>query len=225
MCEACGADYPKWQGQCSACGEWNQLKEFRLGSGRAASARHRGGYAGSESQVHRLADVDVSQAPRFSSGIAEFDRVLGGGVVPGSVSLIGGDPGAGKSTLLLQVAAAIGAIGGQDSTNGRVLYVTGEESLEQLAGRAKRLSLDAESLLVASEVIAERVAELVQSESPRLVIVDSIQVMRLEDVDGTPGSISQVRETAGMFTQSGTLIGSVTQEGLIRNTAHLGTNR
>lgn len=220
MCGACGADYPKWQGQCSACGEWNQLREVRLGVGRAAPARHRGGYAGSAGQVHRLGEVDLSQAPRFSSGIGEFDRVLGGGVVPGSVSLIGGDPGAGKSTLLLQVAAAIGKKVSQASAKGGVLYVTGEESLEQLAGRAKRLALEADSLLVASEVVAQRVAELIELESPRLVIVDSIQVMRLEDVDGTPGSISQVRETAALFTrlakQSDTafmLVGHVTKEG------------
>ena len=170
--------------------------------------------------MHRLGEVDLSQAPRFSSGIAEFDRVLGGGVVPGSVSLIGGDPGAGKSTLLLQVASAVGTQDSQDSAKGRVLYVTGEESLEQLAGRAKRLALDADALLVATEVVAERVTELVESESPRLVIVDSIQVMRLEDVDGTPGSVSQVRETAGLFTrlakQTDTafmLVGHVTKEG------------
>lgn len=219
MCEACGADYPKWQGQCSACGAWNQLREVRLGA-RTGSARRSGGYAGGFSQVHRLGEVDASQAPRFSSGISEFDRVLGSGVVPGSVSLIGGDPGAGKSTLLLQVAAAVGTRGSQESGKGRVLYVTGEESLEQLAGRAKRLALDADALLVASEVVSTRVAELIESESPRLVIVDSIQVMRLEDVDGTPGSISQVRESAALFTrlakQSNTafmLVGHVTKEG------------
>lgn len=215
MCDACGADYPKWQGQCSACGAWNQLKELRLG----ASARRGGGYAGGSSRVRRLGEVDVSAAPRFSSGMAEFDRVLGGGVVPGSVSLIGGDPGAGKSTLLLQVAAAVQKKG-EDAMIGRVLYVTGEESLEQLADRAKRLAVDADALLVASEVVAERVAELVESEAPRLVIVDSIQVMRLERIDGTPGSVSQVRETAALFTrlakQSDTafmLVGHVTKEG------------
>lgn len=221
MCGACGADYPKWQGQCSACGEWNQLREIRLGSSRSASkGRSLGGYAGSVSEARRLGEVDLAQAPRFTSGIAEFDRVLGGGVVPGSVSLIGGDPGAGKSTLLLQVAATVGTQGNEAAAKGRVLYVTGEESLEQLAGRAKRLGLNADSLLVASEVIAEQVLELVNRESPKLVIIDSVQVMRIEGIDGTPGSVSQVRETAALFTrhakESDTafmLVGHVTKEG------------
>ncbi len=221
MCEACGADYPKWQGQCSACGEWNQLREMRLGSGRSVSkGRSAGGYAGSLSEVRRLGEVDLEQAPKFTSGIVEFDRVLGGGVVPGSVTLIGGDPGAGKSTLLLQVAASVGTQSNHGVAKGPVLYVTGEESLEQLAGRAKRLQLNAESLLVASEVIAEQVLELVDREFPRLVIIDSVQVMRLEGIDGTPGSVSQVRETAALFTRHAKasdtafmLVGHVTKEG------------
>ena len=214
VCDACGADHPKWQGQCAACGEWNSLKEIRLGGGSAGKQAATGGYAGAAAEVRKLSQVDVSQAPRFASGIAEFDRVLGGGVVPGSVTLIGGDPGAGKSTLLLQVAVS------SSRERRKALYVTGEESLEQLATRAKRLDLDASELMVASEVVAEQVAGLVDTERPELVIVDSVQVMRLDAVEGTPGSVSQVRETAALFTrlakQSGTafmLVGHVTKEG------------
>jgi len=214
VCEACGADHPKWQGQCAVCGEWNCLKEIRLGSASAAQGAARIGYAGTAAEVRRLAEVDVSEAPRFAAGIAEFDRVLGGGVVPGSVSLIGGDPGAGKSTLLLQVAVSLCREGQS------VLYVTGEESLEQLAARAKRLGLNASELHVASEVVAEQVASLVERLKPKLVIIDSVQVMRLEAVEGTPGSVSQVRESAALFTtlakRSGTafmLVGHVTKEG------------
>ncbi|MCY4040999.1 MAG: DNA repair protein RadA [Gammaproteobacteria bacterium] len=214
VCEVCGAEHPKWQGQCAVCGEWNSLKEVRLGSVKGARGSARIGYAGSKAEVRKLSEVDISEAPRFASGIAEFDRVLGGGVVPGSVSLIGGDPGAGKSTLLLQVAVSL-------CREGRsVLYVTGEESLEQLAARAKRLELNADQLRVASEVVAERVASLIETLAAKLVIIDSVQVMRLESVEGTPGSVSQVREAAALFTalakRSSTafmLVGHVTKEG------------
>ncbi len=214
VCEACGADHPKWQGQCAVCGQWNQLKEVRLGGTLNTRRTARTGYAGAASEIRKLSEVDVSEAPRFPTGIAEFDRVLGGGVVPGSVSLIGGDPGAGKSTLLLQVAVVLGRNGHS------VLYVTGEESLEQLATRAKRLHLNADALHVASEVVVEQVASLIETLTPKLVIVDSVQVMRLEAIEGTPGSVSQVRESAALFTalakRSGTafmLVGHVTKEG------------
>ena len=214
VCESCGADHPKWQGQCAACGEWNCLREIRLGASIGKKSSASGGYAGAKMELRKLSEIDVGEAPRFATGIAEFDRVLGGGVVPGSVSLMGGDPGAGKSTLLLQVAASL------SQTGSRVMYVTGEESLEQLAARAGRLGVNAGELLVASEVVAEQVAALVDTEAPKLVIIDSVQVMRLEAIEGTPGSVSQVRETAALFTrlakQSGSafmLVGHVTKEG------------
>ncbi len=193
-----------------------------MGSGRATSGQRatKGGYAGEQSQVRRLADVDVSQSPRLSTGIGEFDRVLGGGVVPGSVNLIGGDPGAGKSTLLMQVAASLGKQQASETSQSAVLYVTGEESLEQLARRARRLGVDVGGLFVASEVVVEKVGDLVASNRPRLVIVDSIQVMRRDEIEGTPGSISQVRESAAFFTRLAKetqtafmLVGHVTKEG------------
>lgn len=198
------------------------MREVHLGAVRSGAGRRAtgGGYAGEKPQIRRLGEVDVTQAPRLATGIAEFDRVLGGGVVPGSVSLIGGDPGAGKSTLLLQVAASLANQAPRSQTRQPVLYVTGEESLEQLATRAKRLAVDVANLLVASEVVAERVGQLIESNQPRLVILDSVQVMRLEDIEATPGSVSQVRESAAYFTRLAKetntammLVGHVTKEG------------
>ena len=172
VCGDCGAEHNKWQGQCAACGEWNTLREFILpkASQAARVAQGPAGYAGDAPRSARLTEISTTGHERIPSGFAELDRVLGGGFVPGSVALMGGDPGAGKSTLLLQVSTTLGG-------DARVLYVSGEESLEQIAGRARRLELAADDLTVASEVTVERVAELVQSERPALVVVDSIQVM------------------------------------------------
>ena len=139
VCTECGADSPRWNGQCASCGEWNTIKEIRLA---LANEKHTvtTGYTGTRSEVKRLSDVNLSQAQRISSDISEFDRVLGGGIVQGSVVLIGGAPGAGKSTLLLQAIANIAA---RDIS---VLYVSGEESLQQIAERANRLKLPAENV-------------------------------------------------------------------------------
>ncbi len=171
------------------------------------------GFAGTASEVRRLAEVEPEEAARLATGFAELDRVLGGGLVAGSVVLIGGDPGAGKSTLLLQVCTRL-------AQAVEVLYVTGEESLQQLALRARRLGLPAERLSVASETRGEAIARLAEGLRPRVLVIDSIQVMQLEAVDSTPGSVSQVRETAAFFTrlakQTGTvvvLVGHVTKEG------------
>ncbi|HMY40885.1 MAG TPA: ATPase domain-containing protein, partial [Marinagarivorans sp.] len=132
VCNNCGAEFNKWQGQCSACGAWNSVQEIRLGTQPAAGRAV--GYAGSASQVQVLKDISLVDLPRFSSGMQEFDRVLGSGFVPGSVVLIGGNPGAGKSTLLLQTLCHL-------AQEAPALYVTGEESLQQVAMRAQRLSL------------------------------------------------------------------------------------
>ncbi|MEM8767118.1 MAG: DNA repair protein RadA [Pseudomonadota bacterium] len=209
VCSECGADYPKWQGQCLACHAWNTLKEVNIGP----ISEPRVGYAGTRSEVKRLAEVAAEEAPRIVTGFGELDRVLGGGLVPGSVVLIGGDPGAGKSTLLLQMCCQL-------AEQVETLYVTGEESLQQLALRASRLTLPMERLQVASETRAEAVAGLIDQSQPKIVILDSIQVMQLEAVDSTPGSVTQVRETAAFFTrlakQTGTvivLVGHVTKEG------------
>jgi len=141
VCDQCGADYPRWGGQCTSCGEWNTIKEVRLGSSTPSRSSKAGGYAGSRSEVTLLSDVNLTHAERISSGISEFDRVLGGGIVKGSVVLIGGAPGAGKSTILLQAIANIAERGV------KVLYVSGEESMQQIAERAYRLKLPAGNIM------------------------------------------------------------------------------
>jgi DNA repair protein RadA/Sms len=209
VCNECGAEHRQWQGQCLACKAWNSLSRISIGPVSEPAV----GYAGTSAEVRRLAEVATEEAPRIVTGFAELDRVLGGGLVPGSVVLIGGDPGAGKSTLLLQMCCRIAA-------GPQTLYVTGEESLQQLALRASRLALPMDALNVAAETRAEGIARLLESAAPRVVILDSIQVMQLESLDSTPGSVTQVRETAAFFTrlakQTGTvvvLVGHVTKEG------------
>lgn len=210
VCASCGAKHTQWQGRCAACGEWNSLSQLHLG---AAPSPKAGFAAAASATARKLSEVKAESADRLGTGFGELDRVLGGGLVAGSVVLIGGDPGAGKSTLLLQVCAAV-------SAEAPVLYVTGEESLEQLALRSERLRLPAGNLEAAAETRAEVVAGLIDQRKPRLVVLDSVQVMQLESVEGTPGSLSQVRETAAYFTRlaksSGAvvvLVGHVTKEG------------
>ena len=209
VCAECGAEHARWQGRCSACGEWNQLSPMRLGAAPPSAL----GYSGAQAEVQKLSEVKAAAARRLATGSSEFDRVLGGGFVPGSVVLMGGDPGAGKSTLLLQICAQLGA-------QAPVLYVTGEESLQQLALRAERLGLNAEGLQAATETRAEAIVDLVESRRPALLVVDSIQVMQLQGIEGAPGGHSQVRESAACLTRlakaSGTatvLIGHITKEG------------
>lgn len=211
VCAECGAEHGKWQGQCSACGQWNCLREFAVAKSRAPAAGV--GYAGSAPSAARLADIDLETDTRMASGIGELDRVLGGGFVPGAVALIGGSPGAGKSTLLLQVATAL-------AERMRVLYVSGEESLAQIAARARRLHLPMGGLTVAAETLVERIAVLAEAEQPRLLVVDSIQVMQTGASESMPGSVSQVRESAAelvrLAKQNGisiVLVGHVTKEG------------
>lgn len=211
-CNDCGADYTKWQGQCASCGAWNSLSEVRLASSASRAPTHQG-YAGALSDVQTLNDIDLQNVPRFSSGMEEFDRVLGGGLVPGSAVLIGGNPGAGKSTLLLQVMCRLA---GEMSA----LYVTGEESLQQVAMRANRLELPTDSLKLLSETNVELICNVAMKLQPKLLVVDSIQVVHMDDVQSAPGSVSQVRESAAYLIryakQSNTmlfLVGHVTKEG------------
>lgn len=216
VCTDCGGEHSKWQGQCNDCQQWNTLKEFVVSSSKP-SARNQAlsGYAGAASaqQVQRLADVDLSEMPRVKSGMLEFDRVLGGGLVPGSAILIGGHPGAGKSTLLLQTMCAL-------AESMPALYVTGEESLQQVAMRANRLGLPTDKLNMLSETNVDRLLQLLQQHQPKVVVIDSIQVMHLEGIESAPGSVSQVRESAAALTryakQTGTillLVGHVTKDG------------
>lgn len=213
VCQECGESFSKWQGQCSACRAWNSLQEVRLGRASKSSASFRGYAGGEQTTVTSLAEIDLQELPRFSSGMEEFDRVLGGGFVPGSVVLIGGHPGAGKSTLLLQTLCFLANT--QDA-----LYVTGEESLQQVAMRAQRLGLPTDKLKMLSATDVDTVIASASTVSPKLLVVDSIQVMHHPDIQSAPGSVSQVRESAAMLTrfakQSGTvliLVGHVTKDG------------
>ncbi len=215
VCNDCGADYKKWQGQCGECGAWNSLVEVRLGPTPSNRAARFEGYAGGAAgnPVQTLAEIALQDVPRFSSGTGEFDRVLGGGLVPGSVVLIGGHPGAGKSTLLLQTLCNL-------ARTMPALYVTGEESLQQVAMRAQRLGLPTDRLQMLSETSVEAICATAQQVKPRVMVIDSIQVMHLEDISSAPGSVSQVRESAAYLTrfakQTGTvliLVGHVTKDG------------
>jgi DNA repair protein RadA/Sms len=215
VCEQCGAQQPKWAGQCADCGAWNSLLEQGVAAA-ASGGRGRGriGYAG-EARVRLLREVTSEETPRTATGLGEFDRVLGGGLVPGSVTLIGGDPGIGKSTLLLQMLALT-------QSHLRGLYVTGEESLEQVHLRAQRLGLPAGDLAVLAETCVERMIALAAAEQPQLIVVDSIQTVFTETLTSAPGSVSQLRESAAALVRyakdTGTalvLVGHVTKEGTI----------
>jgi DNA repair protein RadA/Sms len=215
VCSDCGAEYPKWQGQCEACGAWNTLSAFVVQPAKeAANASRHAGYAGAQAvQVQPLAAVAGEVEKRHLVRIGELDRVLGGGLVEGSVVLVGGDPGIGKSTLLLQTLAALG-----ERLAG--LYVSGEESLAQIASRGHRLGLELSPLRALAETCVERILEHAAAEKPRVLVVDSIQTIWTETLPAAPGSVSQVRESAARLVrfakQTGTcvfLVGHVTKEG------------
>ncbi|MFZ5467257.1 MAG: DNA repair protein RadA [Pseudomonadota bacterium] len=211
VCSECGATSPKWAGQCGECGAWNSLAEQ---AAPVAPTRRGGQYAGVQ-EARRLGEVKLAETPRQATGLDELDRVLGGGLVPGSVILLGGDPGIGKSTLLLQSLVAL-----QPTLPG--LYVTGEESLDQVALRAQRLGLEAEDLQLLAETSVERIVQQAEVLRPGVMVVDSIQTLFSENLTAAPGSVSQVREAAALLTrlakQRGIcvfLIGHVTKEGAI----------
>lgn len=216
VCNDCGSDYPKWQGRCDDCGAWNTLSEFRTGASTGGKSKATfSGYAGNLSEVVTLGDIDLAAVPRLSSGVEEFDRVLGGGLVPGSAILIGGHPGAGKSTLLLQVLCRL-------AKSQPALYVTGEESLQQVAMRAQRLGLPTDSLQLLSETSVEAVCAVAQQKKPKLLVVDSIQVMSVEDIQSAPGGVAQVRESAAILIRHAKqtnmvliLVGHVTKDGTL----------
>lgn len=214
VCNDCGSDYSKWQGQCTDCGAWNTLSEITVTPAKAANNALHQGYAGAqESDVQLLSDIDLKSLPRFSSGAGEFDRVLGGGLVPGSAILIGGHPGAGKSTLLLQTMCHL-------AESLSALYVTGEESLQQVAMRAQRLDLPTDKLQMLSETRVEAICAKAEQLKPKVLVIDSIQVVHSDEITSAPGSVSQVRECAAFLTrfakQTGTvvfLVGHVTKDG------------
>ncbi|HEX3846973.1 MAG TPA: DNA repair protein RadA [Steroidobacteraceae bacterium] len=212
ICQNCGASSPKWQGQCAGCGEWNTLvAEIAAAGPRRARESYKTRPADS---VSLAAEARVEQ-PRLSTGSTELDRVLGGGLVTGSVTLIGGDPGIGKSTLMLQAAAALDA-------HGPVLYATGEESLQQVAQRARRLGLGLATARLITETCVESIVAGAKALGARVLIIDSIQTMNSERVDSAPGAVSQLRECTAELVRyaksTGTsvlLVGHVTKEGQI----------
>lgn len=217
VCGECGAEFPRWQGQCSECKEWNTVTEIRLAPAKSASRNSRFvGYAGTqENKVQTLDEVALAEVPRIPSGFNELDRVLGGGMVPGSAILIGGNPGAGKSTLLLQVMCGL-------ASRMKTLYVTGEESLQQVAMRAQRLGLPRDQLRMLSETSVEQICHVAQTEQPAVIVIDSIQVMHVAEVQSAPGSVSQVREAAAQLTRFAKqqnvvvlMVGHVTKEGAL----------
>ncbi|HMF56998.1 MAG TPA: ATPase domain-containing protein, partial [Pyrinomonadaceae bacterium] len=213
VCQNCGFQSRKWLGKCPDCGEWNSLVEERA---RVAAKKDtaRGGFRLREVQPVAYGEIESQDDSRVPSGVAEFDRVLGGGIVPGSLILIGGEPGIGKSTLLLQIADKLSASGES------VLYVSGEESERQIKLRGERLGVQADNLFLLPETNLENIFGEIEKMSPGAVIVDSIQTVFSEKIESAPGSVSQVREVAGQFlllaknrTIPVFLIGHVTTEG------------
>jgi DNA repair protein RadA/Sms len=215
LCQQCGTASPKWAGQCPTCGAWNALVETvaapRAAARTPSAARAMAGTAA----IEAIGAVTSAEASRLASGIGEVDRVLGGGFVPGSITLVGGDPGIGKSTLLLQLAARL-------ASRGQVLYVSGEESSSQVRGRAERVGAVVEGLSLAATTDLETALAAIESLRPVLAVVDSVQTLTSAELSGPAGSVGQVREVASRLAeaakQSGTcvaLVGHVTKEGTV----------
>jgi DNA repair protein RadA/Sms len=211
-CTECGATSPKWQGQCPGCNQWNTLVESVA---EKAPTNSRFESLAPAAKLQNLSEIEAREVERIATGIGEFDRALGGGLVNGGVVLIGGDPGIGKSTLLLQALAHLSAAH-------KVLYVSGEESGEQVALRARRLGLDTRRLALMAEINLERILATLQAEQPVVAVIDSIQTLWSDQLSSAPGSVAQVRECAAQLTrlakQAGItviLVGHVTKEGAL----------
>ena len=214
LCQSCGFESRKWLGKCPECGEWNSLVEERVVTTKKGSSK--GGFRLREAKAIAYNEIESQDDARISSGVTEFDRVLGGGIVPGTLVLLGGDPGIGKSTLLLQVAEKL------STADATVLYVSGEESERQIKLRGERLRIQPAGLLLMPETNLENILREVDRVQPAAIIVDSIQTTFSSDIESAPGSISQIREVAAQFlllakTRSIPvfLIGHVTKEGSI----------
>jgi DNA repair protein RadA/Sms len=214
-CQKCSAQFPKWMGQCTDCGAWNSLAEETFTPVASGKEQRFVNFSGSDSKAIALENISLAATPRTSTGIEELDRVLGGGVVHGSVVLVGGDPGVGKSTLLLQTL-------GNLCKNHSTLYVTGEESLQQVAMRAHRLGIAAQKMQLLAETNAEKIIAHAQQQKPETIVIDSIQTINTDLLQSAPGSVSQVRESAAMLVryakQTNTalfIIGHVTKDGTI----------
>jgi DNA repair protein RadA/Sms len=215
LCQQCGAASPKWAGQCPACGAWNALVETVAAPRAASRAPSAAQAVAGAASISPIGSVESAEASRLASGIGEVDRVLGGGFVPGSITLFGGDPGIGKSTLLLQLAARLAA-------RAPVLYITGEESAAQVRGRAERIGAVVEGLSLAATTDLETALGAIEHARPALAVVDSVQTMTSAELSGPAGSVGQVREVAARLAEAaklgGTcvaLVGHVTKEGTV----------
>lgn len=215
VCSECGHAHPQWVGQCTQCKSWNTLREEAVVPPSQREARS-GLTSLQKPQIRPLADVQVSEIPRLDMGDEELNRVLGGGAVPGGVVLLGGEPGIGKSTLMLQVALQVG------QTGAKVLYVSGEESAEQVRMRANRLGTIAPSVLIFPQTQVPAILDALREENPAVIVVDSIQTLDHPEQDGVPGSVGQIRESAAALTtwskSTGTplfMVGHITKEGAL----------
>lgn len=217
VCTQCGHEASKWMGQCPGCREWNSfVEEVKMTGKNKRAANTSGPVPSGSSKVQRLNDINIDDEVRLKTKIDELDRVLGGGIVAGSLTLVGGDPGIGKSTLLLQMCQDIA------HQNKRVLYVSGEESLKQIKLRAERLGVTAEDVLLYAETSLQYIDQAIKNEHPDILIVDSIQTIYSDDITSAPGSVSQVREVTSHMMRiakqlglSTFIIGHVTKDGSI----------
>lgn len=215
-CNDCAAQFNKWAGQCTNCGAWNSIQEEqKIIIAKAANPRQAGYAAATDATVTWLKDVELQQQERMATQLSELDHVLGGGLVPGSVVLMGGDPGIGKSTILLQTLALL-------SKEHDVLYVSGEESLQQVTMRANRLALDADKIRLLAETQVEKILAIANQEKPQVMVIDSIQTMYTDLLPSAPGGVGQVRETAAQLVQFAKqkqiaifLVGHVTKDGAL----------
>lgn len=213
FCQSCGYESSKWMGQCPGCKEWNTFVEEIIDKKQGAKAKQ---VAEGTVKVSRVSEISIEEQSRMSTGFLELDRVLGGGIVPGSLVLVGGDPGIGKSTLLLQVCQNL------SKTREKILYISGEESLQQIKLRAERMGDFTEALAILCETSLDIIREVIRQEKPKVVIIDSIQTMYNENVSSAPGSVSQVRESTAVLMQiakgmgiSIFIVGHVTKEGVV----------
>ena len=216
VCSECGTESPKWNGKCPGCGAWNTMNEEKVIT--SVSKSSRGGataFAMQSEPPKPLRDISISEEERIHTGLSELDRVLGGGIVPGSLVLIGGDPGIGKSTILLQICEFLGK-------ERRILYVSGEESQSQIKLRADRLSVTTENLRLYTETNMSLICECIMREKPDILIVDSVQTMYNPEITPAAGSVTQIRDTAATLMRIAKeqsiatfLVGHVTKEGSI----------
>ncbi len=216
FCNECGYESPKWVGQCPACREWNTMVEERISGSASAIKSTKEALSKGETKVASISQISLKEESKISTGLKELDRVLGGGVVQGSLTLVGGDPGIGKSTLLLQTCRLMGNAGE------KILYVSGEESLKQIKIRALRIGDFSDNVELMCETNLAIIEEVIRKRQPKIVIIDSIQTMYIEDVTSAPGSVSQVRESTGILMRiakgmdvSVFIVGHVTKEGTV----------